>query len=386
LNGKIPEMSMPPISDLDLRLHFGCEFTVLNQTLPSKTIEECITCVQTWLLRTYRGPDAVALKQSWMQDKGNWSPVRDRKVTVQVKSLRDDSQGLLHWALRYEHPDAGKAESRYRRWRTDVAVSTNEEGGRSLSVRLSHYRLTGFVGIDLDDPQSSSPLLVKEAIRSTQLSCYVDSNPLRTKPIELTDETMDAFRACLTDQSRRLPVIYVSREYQSGETAIDADKLAWVLAGLANVYVAESSWTDKLTERFLPRDYQCWNGMIRVYMPALNLHQASDSVRHRYFYPDLLRTTGQEQFQSGLVRSLSIRAVSQSVALVHNIDDIDRFETQRQLQSLRQQLTSADTAEKIQANYEAYTKEIEKENRELQVEVKAWKEQSSGKDEAVSKA
>jgi hypothetical protein len=241
---------MPSVSDLDLRLHFGCEFAVKYQKQPAKTIEACINSVQAWLLRTYKGQDAVYLNKPWIKNKGIWSPARDRKVTVQVKSLRDDHDKLLHWALRYEHPDAGKAESRYRRWRTDVAVSTDGEGARSLAGRLSHYRLPGHVGIDLDDPQSSSPFLVKEVIGAPQLSCYMDSNSLRTKPIELTSETMDAFKACLADQSRRLPVIYVSREYQSGETAIDADKLAWVLAGLANVYVAESTWTDKLTESF----------------------------------------------------------------------------------------------------------------------------------------
>ena len=85
--------------------------------------------------------------------------------------------------------------------------------------------------------------------------------------------------------------------------------------------------------------------MIRVYMPGLDLRKSTDSVRHRYFQPDLLRVTGQEQFQLGLVKSLSIRAVSLSTSLVHSIDDIDRFEAQRQFQSLKQRLTSADTAE-----------------------------------------
>ena len=377
---------MQSVSDIDLRLHFGCEFTVLHRTVPANTIETCIKCVQTWLLRNYKGQDAVSLKKPWIQYEGIWSPTQERSATVQVKSLRDDHQTLLHWALRYEHPDREPKQSRYRRWRTDVAVSTDDRGARSLAVRVSHYRLPGHVGVDLDDPQSSSPLIVKEVIGAPQLSCYVDPYPLRTRAIILTDETMDAFKECLTDQSRRLPLIYVSREYQSGETAIDADKLAWVLAGLANVYVAESSWTDKLTESFFPRDYQCWNGTVRVYMPGLDLRKAADSVRHRYFRPDFLRTTGQEQFQFGLVKSLSIRAVSLSTSLVHSIDDIDRFEAQRQLQLLKQQLTSADTAERIRASYEIYTKEIEKQNTELQAQVNAWKSQSAANEEAVNKA
>jgi hypothetical protein len=377
---------MPSVSDFDLSLHFGCEFTVFNENTPARTVETCIACVQKWLMRTYKGQDAVHLKKPWIYNKGIWSPAGDRKVSVQVKSLRGTHQEPIHWALRYEHPDAGKAESRYRRWRTDVAVSTDEGGARTFAVRVSHYRLPGHVGVDLTDPQSSSPFLVKEIIGTPQLRCFLDTNPLRTKAIELTDGTTEGFMACLTDQSRKLPIIYVSREYQSGEAAIDADKLAWVLAGLANVYVAESSWTDKLTEQLLPREYQCWNGMVRVYMPGLDLQKGADSVRHRYFQPDFLRITGQEQFQFGLIRSLSIRAVSMSTAQVRSIDDIDQFETQRQLQSLRERLTSADTAEEIQANYETYTKEIERENRELQTQVTAWKSQSAAKEEAISKA
>jgi hypothetical protein len=148
---------MPSVSDFDLSLHFGCEFTVSHQNAPARTIETCINCVQTWLLRTYKGRDAVSLKKPWMYNRGMWSPEGDRKVTVQVKSLRDDHQKPLYWALRYEHPDAGKAASRYRRWRTDVAVSTDDSGARSFAVRVSHYRLPGHVGVDLDDPQSSSP-------------------------------------------------------------------------------------------------------------------------------------------------------------------------------------------------------------------------------------
>jgi hypothetical protein len=359
---------------------------VRHATIPDKTIEACIACVQSWLSRTYKGEDAAVLRKAWIRNKGIWSPQKDHKVMAQVKSLRDENARLLHWAMRYEHPDAGRGESRFRRWRTDIAVSTNKDGSKSFAVRVSHYRLPGHVGIDLDDPQSSSPFLVKGLISTPQLNCFVDSNPLRTKAIELTDVTMEAFIASVGDATRKLPIVYVSREYQSGETVIDADKLAWVLAGLANVYVAESNWTDKITERLLPRDLQCWNGMVRVYMPGVDLRKPSDSVRHRYFYPDFLRSAGQEGFQFGLVKSLSIRSVSSSAALVHSIDDIDRYETEKQLQSLRAQLTIGDTAEEIKANYEAYTKEIEKQNTELSLRVKVWENQSADKDEAINKA
>ena len=37
---------MPSVGDIDLSLHFGCEFTVLQQTLPAKTIEMAIANIQ----------------------------------------------------------------------------------------------------------------------------------------------------------------------------------------------------------------------------------------------------------------------------------------------------------------------------------------------------
>lgn len=325
------------------------------------------------------------LRKRWFFNKGNWFADRDSKTSVQVRSIWD-SDSLQHWALRYEHPDSNPAKRRYRRWRSDIAISTMDDGSTFFSVRVSHFRLPGHAGVESEDPQSTSPYLVKGVIGTPNLRCSVDNNLLRTAPIELNDSSLESFEAALQDPTRKLPIVYVSREYQSGEAPLDVRKLAWVLAGLANVYVAESSWTDKLTEAFFPRDYQCWNGMVSVYMPGLDLNKSSDSVRHRYFLPDFLRLTGQEAFQFGLVKSLSIRAISLSTARVQSIDDIDRLEADRQLQLMRERLSSADSIDEIRASYEAYTSEIEKLNTELQIQLDAWKALSTEKDEHLNKS
>src|SRR6185312_15190173 len=117
-----------------------------------------------------------------------------------------------------------------------IAISTMDDGSTFFSVSVGPFRLPGHVGVESEDPQSTSPYLVKGVIGTPNLRCSVDNNLLRTAPIELNDSSLESFEAALQDPTRKLPIVYVSREYQSGEAPLDVRKLAWVLAGLANVY------------------------------------------------------------------------------------------------------------------------------------------------------
>jgi hypothetical protein len=126
----------------------------------------------------------------------------------------------------------------------------------------------------------------------------------------------------ITDPDRQCPLVYAAREFQTGESVANMHNLAWGLAGLATIYVAESSLVDKTTELALPEDYRCWNGRVRVYLPSVNPGLPGDYRRHRYFTPEQIRALGDAEFQKLLARSFARRLLCTIDARPKTIDDL----------------------------------------------------------------
>ncbi|HEY4364213.1 MAG TPA: hypothetical protein VGN17_24800 [Bryobacteraceae bacterium] len=235
----------------------------------------------------------------------------------------------------------------FRQWRTDLSL-TSSGGAVIFSMQISHYLLPGHFGSEPPVPDPTSPLLVKRIFQAPGLVTYSGSQPLTAKPNDVTTDDAALLVERICDSARRCPLIYISREFDTGEPAIDANRLAWAVAGLAAVYVAESGWLDKATERLLPPEYRCWNGRVRVYLPGARFDRSNDFKRHRYFTPEQIRSEGVPEVERIMVQSLARRVALSTTTPVLNTDDVRLKRQEEHFERLKRQIASAPPAEMIE--------------------------------------
>ncbi|MBS1830478.1 MAG: hypothetical protein JST93_34565 [Acidobacteria bacterium] len=358
--------AMPSVVQ-DMRLHFRCEFEISHEGSKQAPFTRVLEEVQKWVLSKHRG-DTRGLGGAWFRDTGRWISPLSQRVRIEVDSAHGDA-GDQFWAMRYEHPDGiGRDErgSSQRQWRTDISLSTRGESV-VFSMQVSHYLLPGHFGPEPAVPDPSSPLLVKNLFQAAGLVTYAGSQPLTARENEVTPDDAELLVERICDKNRRCPLIYVSREFGSGETVLDSNDLAWKLAGLASVYVAESNWLDKETERRLPPEYRCWNGRIRVYLPGVQFDRPNDHRRHRYFTADEVRRDGAQEITRIIVQSLARRIVLSSAAGVANIDDVRLKKQEQEFARLKNQLATAPPAEMMEL-LESINKELEHKYRTAEAE------------------
>lgn len=330
----------------DLRLHFRCEFEVSQEPSAISAIERIIHEAQRWLLSKNKG-ESRGLDGKWFMDSGQWTSPIHQRIRIEVDSARRDSPTRF-WAMRYEHPDLGTERgTNSRQWRTDLSL-TAVDGAVIFSMQIAHYLLPGHFGPEPPAPEPTSPLLVKRIFQSPGLVTYAGSQPLTAKPLEVTPDDAEILVERICDPNRRCPLVYISREFNSGETVIDANRLAWSLAGLASVYVAESGWLDKATERLLPPEYRCWNGMVRVYLAGARFDRPNDSKRHRYFTSEQIRREGVAEVERIIVQSLARRVALSSATPVLNVDDVRIKRQEENFERLKHKLASAPPAEMME--------------------------------------
>jgi hypothetical protein len=310
-------------------------------------MERLIALAQKWVMSKNKG-DCRGLGGAWFSSQGQWISPIHRRVRVEVDSTSRACPAARFWAMRYEHPDLGKeGGATFRQWRTDLSLAT-AENLVLLSMQISHYLLPGHFGPEPPAPEPSSPLLVKNILRSSGLVAFAGSQPITAKPIEVTANDAELLVERILDPHRLCPLIYISRSFSTGEPVVDPSKLAWSLAGLAAVYVAESSWLDKATETLLPTEYRCWNGRVRVYLPKVSFDQPQDSRRHRYFTSDQVMEQGVAEVERIIVQSLARRVTLSSITPALDIDDVRRKRQEDQFERLKNQLASAPSAEMLE--------------------------------------
>ena len=337
-----------PTSVQDLRLHFRCEFQVSQEASLSPPLDRIIQEAQRWVLSKNKG-NSRGLSGLWFLDKGQWIAPSQHRIRIEVDSAGIAlSPGGRFWALRYEHPDIGAERgSSFRQWRTDLSLATVDHAV-IFSMQIAHYLLPGHFGPEPEAPEPTSPLLVKRLFQTPGLVTYSGSQPLTAKPVQVAEDDAEILVERITDPKRQCPLIYVSRAFNTGEPVINAERIAWSLAGLAAVYVAESSWLDKETEKLLPLDYRCWNGRVRVFLPNVCFDRPNDFKRHRYFTPEQILLEGIPEIERIIVQSLARRVALSSTTPVLNIDDVRLKRQEESFERLKRQLASTPPAEMLE--------------------------------------
>jgi len=308
------------IDNIPMHLHYRAFFNIAPKRQLDNAWGDLITEIRRWMnVKTTKEEQVFG---GWFY-RGNLGKPKIYKNGLKITIASNIGNGTektpQHWAAQLEEPC--KEYPKIRSWKTDIGVTVSEYVFE-ISLIVSHSIRSGYIGVEPPTPDPTTPLIVSNFLSSELWQASAGTEELSSTPRILDSGDVPEFIKILESQSRLCPVVYVSRDYYSNEPLINVDKLANLLAGNAIVFLAGSSALDKETEHLLPADYRCWNGMIRVYQPKLNLHAKTESNRHRYFVANEITQSGADNIITLLVKGISRRSIIWKKPEICSLSDI----------------------------------------------------------------
>lgn len=271
-----------------------------------------------------------------------------------VRVHRDDSR---LWAATLDDPDRNVAR---RTWVTEITVG-ERNGVVAFGARLLN------VSLGDDAPyESSRPGLIRQLL--TEQVVVADGRRLRDSAAFIdSEEDAEEFVELLSNSNRRLPIIAVART-DEGIEAVDPERLALSVSGLAHVFILseEASWS--LTRQF-GKSLSAFLGAARLYNPGLD-PQSSDPFDHPLWLVRGLDTADSSEIR---FRQIAARIFAQSVRSNAAVGAFPRFEEIRQIAAAEQR-----EAAKGHVNSEAELLDLYKiDNEALRDEIERQKEEYS---------
>lgn len=320
--------------------------------------------------------DVVEIIQSWIQRKekieysfgkklfcGGGLNFEETKSFVKVlRELGEGSEKIpQYWALRYDERDK---EISSRRWRTDIGITVLEDTSLRFAIRVIYYLLPGFIGEEPDAPDPTSPMIVKDILGCQRWSASAGSECVCAIPRTLVVGDMPLWKKRLECQDRNIPLIAISaKRGTENDVLVDQYKLSRELAGAATIYIVSATF-DAVEEQnyFIPPHYRCNDGMVRIYMPKVQLGDERDFKRHRYFSAQVIEDKGPDVVQSLIIRGLSRRYQFRQANEVFDIDDVFQRTHEVSLKKLRSKLSGSNDIDFMRE----WTKELETDNKRLE--------------------
>lgn len=293
---------------LNAQLHYQARFTLRGES-GQDTWGQVVREVRRWI--SQRIEDSSDLGRKWFFTGGHWNGRGRVSVTIERYPAAEGEEVPKLWALRFEHPDR---EVDVRRWAVDVGVGVTEDAGLDVAVTVRHWILPTFIGEEPAAPNPSCPRLVSDLLFLSGVTASDGGRIVSALPHVINPGDGVDFRNWLQGTGRNLPVVYVTREYPDGEPSLEPEHLAQMVAGAAHVVVAGTSEVDKETEWLFTKDYRCWGGMVRVYLPVVHFGSPSDFKRHRYFSRRQLAEIGPDAAYDQIIRGVVRRGQAVSRA------------------------------------------------------------------------
>lgn len=302
-------------------LHYRTSFDIEPTRTSQNSWGELISEIRRWMSgKTSRDEKVYG---GWFY-RGNLGNTKKFKpgvgITVASNVGNGTEQAPEYWAAQLE--EQCKEHPGIRRWKTDIGVTSLENGRYELSLMVSHCIKSGYIGEEPPIPVPTTPNLITKFLCSPNWHAFSGEEQLSCYPTTLHTGEVPDFINVLEETSRLCPIIYVSRSFYTNEPLIDVHKLAKVLAGNALVCLAESNLLDKETEHFFPQNFRCWNGMVRVYQPKIDFSSSYDHNRHRYFKAYEIEKYTPDGVINMLVRGISRRSIQWKKPKVTSLSDI----------------------------------------------------------------
>lgn len=314
---------------LQSQLHYRAAIDLQSNTTARDNWKDLVKRIRSWTAKV-AGGDETDLARRWFYVGGHWTQGCPRGASVETRSaIPDEGSGRpAHWACRIEHPCREHPQCL---WRTDVTLTTVSDDRFRLVVLNQRAERPEYVGEEPPPPAPSVPGLIKALLRAQDWRCMAGTVPLSPEPVCARVGYLDLLKRSLEDPDRRCPLVYVTRDPQSGDPLVDEVSLAAALMGTAVVYVAESSEADEETEAIFPRTYRCWGGMVRIYQPRVRFDDERDYRRHRFFEPERIRSIGPDGVELQIVQACCRRAYLLNPGDVASIDDVGARDRMHQL-------------------------------------------------------
>ncbi len=355
------------IVSLDHSLHFRSSFKLVTREDPIIVWNELTRLVRAWVgERISESKGDTAFGQKWFFMGGEWRPKRANRIRVRTERFDGHEHLELpqYWSCRFEHP-CGEVSAR--QWRTDIGITVLPNSDMFFSLATIHWLPSGYIG-QPQDPFPSAPSIVPRILNSKRWTCAAGSEKLGAIPFLVKDGGAQFLVDRLLCPDRACPIVYIAKDFPGDSYLVDPYSLAKVLAGTAAVYMADSSWADKEIEVLIPQGFRCWNGMVRVYQPSVNLERDSDARRHRYFRKDEIENIGHKEVEELLVRGIVRRSIAPQFAGITTVEDVVQKKQEAHIQQLRRRVES-------KKDTEAWSKLLEQDNERLATELKAKNEE-----------
>ncbi len=252
-------------------------------------------------------------------DNKTWSGVKSGDSiqnpdgSVRLNSRLHINGSALTWAghlTEIQDPGNGCAP---RQWVTEIgfAGETLERGGFAgetlergrISIVLSYGDRPGFIGDLQPEPSPTIPLLVRNLLSDSRLTCSVKGAPL----------SMEAHAfACaqtaydmIVDPQREIPVI-LPMPGIDGAFPLDPQDIAASLGPNAAVlYPANPQAGSQLNTLLSTHNLECRSGAVRIYDSAPQLDRAGEFSRHRFIPHKDIEARGAEATVAMLRRALA---------------------------------------------------------------------------------
>ena len=168
-------------------------------------------------------------------------------------------------------------------WRTYIDVGVEND---SAWVRIRVNLYSSIEGLLINPQvQAGRPGLVRDLVRL--LNIEIDGLPLDSK-MDVGATQFGSYLALLTDPNRRLPIVTLSTE-DTGDTFLDAERLADRIMGLAHVVVIDRAAAYDVT-RNIGKSLSCYLGAVRIYWPHFSA--SDDPYYHRLYLGGALAFLG----------------------------------------------------------------------------------------------
>ncbi|WP_342360597.1 hypothetical protein [Terrarubrum flagellatum] len=266
----------------------------------------CVGEVVSWMRRRNREiPQAAFNAEAFRTSAGAAFP---------AEAVLIDSGGPRLWAATLE--DTREQQSLGRTWVTEISVGEHN-GSAAFGARLSQV-LRGPEAVF----QPSRPGCVQQVL--SKLTAFSDGALLTEEPAIVDDSaSLDRLISLLANSKRKMPVVVLSKNSED-VTAVDPDRLAQRISGLAHTYVLQHSAAWELTRK-LGKANSTFMGAVRLYRPGFDPLDGNPFDHPLWLFhinTVLARASRLDQIV-GQVTALSVRAFAGD-------DEFPRYEEVRQ--------------------------------------------------------
>lgn len=281
--------------------------------ITSSNLEDVIAITKDWASKQVPNlPDSF-------HDESNTT---NNKTVVKTVSAHDKATKLF--GMQLSHPDRDDPEFN---WQVSMIASDDNKKVKT-SITLSNGWINGTIR-----PRSffvTRPSLVPSLNKN--FTCNVGDYSLNTSPFVLKRDDVREFIYKLNDPNRRIPLVLASCDRFNNKPSLDAEYLAFKLAGVAQVYVERDKHFSLRMENMIPKSMNCWDGAIRIYWPFA---QNGNEIYHPFWLQknvgkntsnEILKTIS--MFSIGTASPLSIEQVRRTklksrISEVENSNDYE---------------------------------------------------------------